>query len=55
MEDVSDYPLTNYLNSGIKVTLNTDDMAISIDTAFTSESVKNELRKELGFEVKDVK
>lgn len=76
VEDMSDYPLMDYLNDGIKVTLNTDDMAIegttiaeefrymeknfgltpeqeklmlanSIDAAFTSESVKKELRKEL--------
>ncbi|MGN0342738.1 MAG: adenosine deaminase [Roseburia sp.] len=77
VEDMSDYPLIDYLDDGIKVTLNTDDMAIegttlaeeyrymekeygltpeqeklmlqnSIDAAFTSEDVKNELRKELG-------
>lgn len=81
VEDMADYPLIDYLNNGIKVTLNTDDMAIegttlakeyrymeenygltpeqeklmlanSIDAAFTSENVKNELRKELGFEHK---
>ncbi|MBQ2117293.1 MAG: adenosine deaminase [Lachnospiraceae bacterium] len=80
VSDMSDYPLIDYLNKGIKVTLNTDDMAIegitladeyrymerdfgltagqekimlanSIDAAFTSEAVKNELRKALGFEV----
>lgn len=79
VEDMSDYPLIDYLNQGIKVTLNTDDMAIegttlaeeyrymermfgltpeqekimlanAIDAAFTSENVKNELRKELGIE-----
>lgn len=81
VENMADYPLIDYLNNGIKVTLNTDDMAIegttlakeyrymeknygltpeqeklmltnSIDAAFTSENVKNELRKELGFEHK---
>ena len=77
VEDMSDYPLIDYLNNGINVTLNTDDMAIegttladefrymerefgltpeqekimlanSVNAAFTSENVKNELRKELG-------
>ncbi|MCI5726720.1 MAG: adenosine deaminase, partial [Clostridium sp.] len=81
VEDMTNYPLIDYLNNGIKVTLNTDDMAIegttlakeyrymeknygltpeqeklmlknSIDAAFTSENVKNELRKELGLEHK---
>jgi adenosine deaminase len=27
--DMTDYPLTQYLNEGLRVTLNTDDMAIS--------------------------
>jgi adenosine deaminase len=27
--DMADYPLTQYLNAGLRVTLNTDDMAIS--------------------------
>ena len=77
VEDMSEYPLIDYLNNGINVTLNTDDMAIegttladefrymerefgltpeqekimlanSVNAAFTSENVKNELRKELG-------
>lgn len=77
VEVMNDYPLLDFLNQGIKVTLNTDDMAIegttmkqeflymeelfgltneqknqilknSIDAAFTSEVVKNQLRKELG-------
>lgn len=81
VEDMSDYPLIDYLNNGIKVTLNTDDMAIegttlakeyrymereygltpeqektmlanSIEAAFTSEAVKNELRKKLGIDYK---
>lgn len=78
VEDMKDYPLIDYLNEGIKVTINTDDMAIenttlarefqyvkkeynltpeqekvilsnSIDAAFTSETVKEELRKLLLF------
>ena len=28
VQDMADYPLIDYLNNGIKVTLNTDDMAI---------------------------
>ncbi len=28
LEDMSKYPLTDYLDQGIKVTLNTDDMGI---------------------------
>lgn len=76
IENMDMYPLIDFLNEGIKVTLNTDDMAIegttieneflymekllglmieqknqilknSIEAAFTSEAVKNELRKEL--------
>ena len=76
ISDMSNYPLIDYLKKGIKVTLNTDDMAIegitladeyrymerefglttdqkkvmlenSVNTAFTSEEVKKELRKEL--------
>ena len=76
VESMDDYPLMDYLEKGIKVTLNTDDPAIegvtlagefrymeetfgltqeqkklllknAIDAAFTSESVKSELRKRL--------
>ena len=74
VEDMTKYPFMDYLNRGIKVTLNTDDMGVqgisladefrlmekdygltpeqekailnnSIDAAFTTESVKEELRK----------
>ncbi len=77
VENMHDYPLVKYLNEGIRVTLNTDDMAIegitlesefrymqkesgltreqekiilnnSVDAAFTSDAVKEELKKELG-------
>lgn len=76
VEDMSQYPFMDYLNQGIKVTLNTDDMGIegttmadeyrymeknfgltweqekkilwnSIDAAFTSEDIKEGLRREL--------
>ena len=76
VKDMADYPFMNYLEKGVKVTLNTDDPAIerttisgeyrymektfgltpsqektlisnAIDAAFTSESVKNELRTKL--------
>ena len=79
IEDMSKYPFMDYLNEGIKVTLNTDDMAIegitlseeydymkkeygltfeqeriilknAIDAAFTSNFVKNKLKKELNLE-----
>ena len=75
--NMDEFPFMDYLNKGIKVTLNTDDMAIakttlanefkymetkfglnyeqekiilsnSIDAAFTTDEVKQELRKELG-------
>lgn len=75
-ENMSEYPILDFLKYGIKVTINTDDMAIegtdmpteyayirqllnmtpeqekqilanSIDAAFTSEKVKDELRKQL--------
>jgi adenosine deaminase len=74
---MSSYPLIDYLNEGIKVTLNTDDMGIegttladeyrymerefnltaeqekillqnAIDAAFTTDTVKEELRNLLG-------
>lgn len=77
VENMQEYPLIKYMNDGIKVTLNTDDMAIegiilaeelrymkkefgltskqekiilnnAVDAAFTSEAVKEELKKELG-------
>lgn len=77
IEDMSSYPLIDYLNEGIKVTLNTDDMGIegttladeyrymerefnltaeqekillqnAIDAAFTTDTVKEELRNLLG-------
>lgn len=77
VENMKDYPFIKYLNEGIKVTLNTDDMAIegitlaeefryienefgltseqkklilnnAVDAAFTSATVKEELKKELG-------
>ncbi len=77
VDDMNDYPFMDYLNKGIKVTLNTDDPAIertvlakeysymrekfgltkeqeikvlnnSIDAAFTTDEVKNELRKLLS-------
>ncbi|MBQ3417144.1 MAG: adenosine deaminase [Ruminococcus sp.] len=76
VENMDDYPLIDYLEKGIKVTLNTDDPAIegttlseefrymeetfgltreqkklllknAVEAAFTSESVKSELRKRL--------
>ncbi|MCI5726374.1 MAG: adenosine deaminase [Clostridium sp.] len=79
IEDMSNYPFMDYLNEGIKVTLNTDDMAIegitlakeydymkkeygltfeqeriilknAIAAAFTSNTVKNKLKKELNLE-----
>lgn len=78
IKDFSKYPLIDYLNKGIKVTINTDDPAIedttlkkefelmekvhglryeqarqiiknSIEAAFTSDSVKEGLLKELGY------
>ena len=74
VEDMSKYPFMNYLDKGVRVTLNTDDMGIegttladefrymesefgltaeqekvllenSIKAAFTTESVKDELRQ----------
>ena len=77
VEDMSKYPFMNYLDKGVRVTLNTDDMGIegttladefrymesefgltaeqekvllenSIKAAFTTESVKNELRQTLN-------
>ena len=79
IEDMTNYPFMDYLNEGIKVTLNTDDMAIegitlakeydymkkeyglsfeqeriilknAIAAAFTSNTVKNKLKKELNLE-----
>ena len=76
VETMDDYPFMDYLEKGVKVTLNTDDPAIegttlageyrymeqsfgltaaqekrllanAVDAAFTSESVKSELRKRL--------
>ena len=76
VENMDDYPFMEYLNSGIKVTLNTDDPAIegttladeyrymeetfgltaeqektllanAVDAAFTTESVKADLRQQL--------
>lgn len=76
IEDMSQYPFMKYLADGVRVTLNTDDMAISgitladefrymqenfgltpeqeetildyaIDAAFTTDEVKERLRKEL--------
>ena len=76
IEDMSKYPLIDYLKKGIKVTLNTDNLAIekttlsnefkymeknfnltyeqekiillnSIDAAFTTKKVKEELKKKL--------
>ena len=76
VEDMSLYPLTDYLEDGIRVTLNTDDMGIegttmaeefrymerehhltgaqkrmllmnAVEGAFTSEEVKEQLRKQL--------
>lgn len=76
VKSMDDYPFTDYLEKGVKVTLNTDDPAIerttladeykymektfgltaaqektliknAIDAAFTSDSVKNELRAKL--------
>ena len=75
-ENMDNYPLMNFLNKGIKVTINTDDMAIeqttlakefgymkekfgltneqeriltlnAIDAAFTSDSEKELLRKQI--------
>ncbi|MBP3885694.1 MAG: adenosine deaminase [Olsenella sp.] len=77
VEDMSRYPLVDFLNQGVKVTLNTDDMGIegttladefrymerdfgltaeqertllrnSVDAAFTSQEVKDQLRERLG-------
>ena len=77
IENMDEYPFIDYLNMGIRVTLNTDDPAIegttladefrymeekfgltaeqeriilanSVDAAFTSDEVKNELRIKLG-------
>ena len=77
LEDMDQFPFMDYLNEGIKVTLNTDDMAIerttladefkymetkfglnyeqekiillnSIEGAFTTGEVKEQLRKEIG-------
>ncbi|MCR5477890.1 MAG: adenosine deaminase [Lachnospiraceae bacterium] len=77
IEDMSAYPLIDYLEQGLKVTLNTDDMGIegttlagefrymektfgltaqqervllenSVNAAFTSQAVKDELRAQLG-------
>ena len=77
IKDMSSYPLIDYLNEGIKVTLNTDDMGIegttladeyrymerefhltaeqekillqnAVDAAFTTDTVKDELRNRLG-------
>ena len=74
---MSKYPFMDYLNQGLPVTLNTDDMGIegttlanefrymertygltaaqekvllanSVNAAFTSDEVKDQLRKELG-------
>lgn len=76
-ENMDLYPFMDYLNAGIKVTINTDDMGIegttladefrymeqkfgltgeqerqilkySIEAAFTTDEVKDRLRKELG-------
>ena len=78
IEDMSAYPLIDYLEQGLKVTINTDDMGIegttlagefrymektfgltaqqervllenSVNAAFTSQAVKDELRAQLGF------
>ena len=77
VEDMSKYPFMDYLDQGLPVTLNTDDMGIegttlanefrymekeygltaaqekvllanSVNAAFTSDEVKDQLRKELG-------
>ena len=77
VEDMSQYPFMDYLNNGLAVTLNTDDMGIegttladefrymeksfgltaeqekqilenAVDSAFTTDEVKAQLRKELG-------
>ena len=74
---MSQYPFMDYLNNGLAVTLNTDDMGIegttladefrymeksfgltaeqekqilenAVDSAFTTDEVKAQLRKELG-------
>lgn len=79
VEDMNEYPFVDYLHSGLKVTINTDDPAIegttiadefkymedkygltmedknillsnAIDAAFTTDKVKNELRKELFYD-----
>lgn len=76
LEDMSQYPLIKYLDYGIRVTINTDDMAIegttladefkyieqtfgltleqecvilnyAVDAAFTTDEVKEHLRREL--------
>jgi adenosine deaminase len=78
LKDMKKFPFMNFLNEGIKVTLNTDDMGIarttlanefkymenefglnyeqekiillnSIECAFTTNEVKEQLRKEIGF------
>ena len=77
VEDMSTYPFMKYLEEGIKVTLNTDDMGIegttlakefrymektfgltpeqekiillnSVNAAFTTDEVKNDLKKKLN-------
>ena len=76
VEDMSKFPFMDYLNRGIKVTLDTDDMGVegitladefrymekefgltaeqekeilnnAVDAAFTTDSVKDELRSKL--------
>ena len=78
LKNMDDFPFMEYLNNGINVTLNTDDMAIerttlpkefeymeknfglnskqekkilmnSINAAFTTNDVKEELRKKINF------
>ena len=80
VENMDEYPFMYYLNEGINVTLNTDDMAIerttlakefeymekkfglnkeqekrillnSINAAFTTDEVKQELRKKIKFNI----
>lgn len=77
VKNMDEYPFMDYLKRGIKVTINTDDMAIegtniakefrymeekfgltlaqekiiltnAVEAAFTSDQVKNQLKKELG-------
>ncbi|WP_294413553.1 adenosine deaminase [uncultured Ruminococcus sp.] len=77
VEDMSQYPFMDYMNNGLAVTLNTDDMGIegttladefrymeksfgltakqekqilenAVNSAFTTDEVKAQLRKELG-------